>query len=58
MKFVAWVESAEPLLARAGMADRMDAGFFRLDGDRQSCEAFIAACRALRFWEREISAAR
>ena len=58
MKFVAWVESAEPLLARAGMADRRDAGFFRLDGDRQSCEAFIAACRALRFWEREISAAR
>ncbi len=55
MKFVAFTDSAEPLFEAAGVKGKTDGGFVKLDGNRQSCEAFVAACRKLRFWERELS---
>ncbi|MFW6093248.1 MAG: catalase [Pseudomonadota bacterium] len=55
MKFVAYLASAEPLLERAGVKDALDGGFFALDDGRKSCDAFVAACRDLRFWDREMA---
>jgi catalase len=50
-KFVAYVESALPLLAKAGVAESLDDGFVALKG-APDCEAFLAKCRKLRFWDR------
>jgi catalase len=52
MKFLAFTDAALPLLAKAGVPQGGDGGCFRLTaaGD---VEPFLAACRALRFWERE-----
>ncbi|WP_421989052.1 catalase [Roseococcus sp.] len=50
-KFIAHVAEAAPLLRGAGVA-KPDKGFVTLKapGDAQG---FVAACRAMRFWERE-----
>ena len=52
-KFVAWVDTAAPLLAAAGVTavDR-DEGYVRLDGKPATAAAFVAACRSLRWWDR------
>ena len=51
-KFVGYVEDALPLLAAAGVADRLDEGFVALDED-DGVTTFVQACRQLRFWTRE-----
>ncbi|MHB1560770.1 MAG: catalase [Isosphaeraceae bacterium] len=50
-KFIGHAAAAAPLLEKAGVANAVDAGFLPLDrpGD---CDAFVAACRKLRFWDR------
>jgi catalase len=53
-KFIAYVESALPLLAKAGVAESLDEGFVPLKG-AQDCEGFIARCRKLRFWDRAMA---
>ena len=50
-KFIAYVESALPLLAKAGVAESLDDGFVPLKG-APDCEGFVARCRKLRFWDR------
>ncbi|ACI50396.1 Catalase [Gluconacetobacter diazotrophicus PA1 5] len=52
-KFIGYAEAALPLMERAGVrpAD-MDDGILKLSTPADAT-AFIAACRALRFWERE-----
>jgi len=51
-KFIAYIPAAMPLLVKAGVPEKTDAGFFTLK-DAGSCDPFVARCRALRFWERE-----
>lgn len=52
-KYIGVGAEAEPIFAAAGIADDLDDGCLPLgkeaDGDR-----FIKACRALRFWQREL----
>jgi catalase len=54
-KFIAYSKPAASLLAMAGVLDKADAGFFPLGG-KITAGAFIKACRALRFWDREPAA--
>jgi len=50
-KIVGHVETAAALLQAAGVAELVDDGYVALDdGD---VDAFVTACRQLRFWERE-----
>jgi catalase len=51
-KFIGYVEAAVPLLAEAGVADRLDDGFVLLDGAGAVAD-FVERCGSLRFWERE-----
>ena len=46
----------QPLLHKAGVLDGRDEGFVPL-GPADDAEAFVAACRKLRFWEREAALA-
>ena len=56
-KFVACGPNAEALLAAAGLDEGMrDAGYLDLGSTKKSAEAFVAACRDLRFWDRELAA--
>ncbi len=48
-KFIAYVAAAAPLLEKAGVA--IDDVFVPL-GKAGDCDAFVAACRKLRFWDR------
>jgi catalase len=48
-KFIAYVDSAVPLLEKAGA--EIDDGFVRLDKPKD-CAGFVANCRKLRFWDR------
>ncbi len=50
-KFIGFAEAAGPLLKAAGVNERRDEGFLPLDGPK-ACEAFLMACRRLRFWAR------
>jgi catalase len=50
-KFIGHAESAVELLRAAGVAELTDDGYVALD--EQGPEAFVGACRQLRFWERE-----
>ena len=52
-KFIAHNANADPLLKAAGLLDKLDAGFVALGGKRDA-EGFVAACRALRYWDREL----
>ncbi|MFO0877457.1 MAG: catalase [Gemmataceae bacterium] len=49
-KFIAYVDWATTLLHKAGL-EALDDGFVSLNGP-DDCAAFVARCRALRFWER------
>jgi catalase len=48
-KFIAYVDSAVPLLEKAGA--ELDEGFVRLDKPKD-CAGFVSRCRKLRFWDR------
>ena len=52
LKFIAYLNSALPLFAKAGIAGELDAGFIPLSKPKGS-KSFAAACRKLRFWDRE-----
>ena len=51
-KFIGHVEPAQPLLAAAGVADKVDDGFVAL-ADEAAATRFIDSCAELRFWPRE-----
>lgn len=51
-KFIGYSAEAMPLFAKAGLADDLDEACMKIDKDTDASK-FIAACRALRFWERE-----
>ncbi|QEL17617.1 catalase [Limnoglobus roseus] len=50
-KFIGYAAAATPLFEKAGAGDGIDEGFLPLNkpGD---ADAFVAACRKLRFWDR------
>ncbi len=50
-KFIAYAESAMPLLEKVVGRDELDAGFIQLK-DSKDVVKFVRACRKLRFWER------
>ena len=50
-KFIGYAATATPLLEKAGVAEALDEGFIPLNAAADS-EAFLAACRKIRFWER------
>jgi catalase len=50
-KFIAYADTAQPLFDKAGLKD-MDNGFIALKAPADAA-SFVAACRKLRFWERE-----
>ena len=52
LKFIAYNEAATPLLAKAGIAEDLDAGCFQLS-EPGSASKFITLCRMLRLWNRE-----
>ena len=54
MKFIGYVKAAMPLFEKAGVNDGRDDGVIELEGP-ESCSDFIAACRQLRFWAREMA---
>ena len=57
-KFIGFTEAAGPLLVKAGIAEAdRDEGFARLSKP-SDVEAFLASCRELRFWQRELSQAK
>ena len=56
MKFIGYVETATPLLKKAGVNESRDDGFILLDGSRGGSE-FITACRKIRYWARESTTA-
>jgi catalase len=50
-KFIAYVDAAKPLFTKAGLTE-MDQGFVLLNGAADA-QAFVAACRGVRYWPRE-----
>jgi catalase len=50
-KFIALVPTAQPIFRKAGLT-RSDKGFVTLNGAGDA-QGFVAACRSLRFWDRE-----
>ena len=52
LKFIAYTEAALPVFEKAGIANALDAACVELDGTG-SIDAYITACRKLRFWKRE-----
>jgi catalase len=52
-KFIGYTKGATPLIKKAGVADMLDDACVSLSkaGD---AERFVAACAALRRWEREL----
>jgi catalase len=54
MKFIAYVDAAEPLFTKTGVDMGADAGMVRLEG-KPSCKGFVETCRTLRFWDRKDS---
>ena len=53
-KFIGYVEAALPLFQKAGVTDGLDDGCIVL-ARPESCAEFIARCRQLRFWVREVA---
>ena len=51
-KFIGYTEAARPLLAAAGIANKLDGGCVALSG-ADDAVAFVAACRVLRYWPRQ-----
>jgi catalase len=52
-KFIGCPEEAVPLLEATGLSGLTDAGIVTLNGQHGPAD-FIAACRALRFWDRQL----
>jgi catalase len=52
-KFIGFSAEAETIFAKAGIADDLDEACMKL-GAAKDAGAFIAACRALRHWPREL----
>ena len=52
-KFIGFTAAAGPLFAKAGIAMDEDEGLFALDADGAAAD-FVAACRKLRLWAREM----
>ena len=52
LKFIGYGAAAEPLLKKAGVLEDRDEGCLALKSAADA-EAFVAACRRLRFWARE-----
>ena len=52
VKFIGWVPAAKPILKAAGVSDKMDDGFIKLDS-ADDVSAFIDKAKALRHWARE-----
>jgi catalase len=52
LKFIGYVEAATPLLKKAGVLEDKDEGLLPL-ASAADAEGFVAACRKLRFWQRE-----
>ena len=50
-KFLGYAAAAALLFERAGVADALDEGFVPLNKAGE-CDAFVATCRKLRFWDR------
>jgi len=50
-KFIAYASASTPLLEKAGVAGALDEGFIPLNS-ASDCQAFVTACRKLRFWDR------
>jgi catalase len=55
-KFIGYVEEATTLFRATGVSEMLDAGFVRLDNNRSAAD-FLATCRQLRFWERQLTPA-
>lgn len=54
-KFIACGPHTEVLLDAAGLDESMrDEGYLELGATKKSAESFVEACRALRFWDREL----
>lgn len=51
-KFAAHNDAARTLFAKAGLPEGLDAGFL----PASDAQGFIAACRSLRFWDRQMAA--
>ncbi|WP_327788216.1 catalase [Marinimicrococcus flavescens] len=52
LKFIGCSDEAAPLLKKAGVFEDRDGGVLQL-ASASDAEPFVAACRKLRFWERE-----
>ena len=52
LKYIAWVQTARPLLEAAGILEKMDDGCIELK-KAASVAAFVNACKNLRLWDRE-----
>ena len=52
-RFIGHVPSAAALFQAAGLTDLIDAGY--IDLDTAGVDSFIAACRQIRYWDREPS---
>ncbi len=50
-KFIGYSEPAAKLFAKVGLPDDLDDGFFTV-GNASQAKRFVAACAALRFWDR------
>lgn len=53
-KFIGCPDEAAPLLEATGLSELADAGIVPLDSEHGPAD-FIAACRQLRFWERQLT---
>ena len=52
-KFIAYTATSMPLFAAAGLSeDMIDGGYVAIDRTKKSAEAFVRACRSLRYWDR------
>ncbi|WP_119271485.1 catalase [Taklimakanibacter deserti] len=53
LKTLGFSQPAYELLAKAGLGDRLDEGFIKLDGNQGSMDRFIESCKRQRIWDRE-----
>ncbi|MGZ8335834.1 MAG: catalase [Allosphingosinicella sp.] len=52
-KYIGYTPESAPLFEKAGLAGMLDRGCLKL-GKATDAKGFVAACAALRFWEREM----
>jgi catalase len=53
-KYIALTAEAEAIFAKAGIAEDLDEACLPLD-EADDAQAFVEACRALRYWPRELT---